>query len=71
MRRSRRSYRNNSPNDLTTLTERVSTLLNDPQRMANLASSNLEKSKDYHRDILTQRAWDFCEQLRAKCRNTP
>lgn len=55
------------PSDLDALTQSVGELLSNPGRMKALASENLDKAKEYHRDILTRRAWEFSEQLRKKC----
>ena len=59
-----------APDDLDAAVSAVRDLVTDPPRMAQLAEVNLSKAKDYHHDILNQRAKDFCEQLLAHSRTT-
>lgn len=56
------------PGDPAALAEAIGTLLTDPQRMADVASRNLARSRDYRVEALAPRRAAFYRMFRVACR---
>jgi glycosyltransferase involved in cell wall biosynthesis len=55
-----------SPGDVAALAETITAIVTDPQRMARLSATNLEKARDYRDDALKERRIIFYRYLREK-----
>jgi glycosyltransferase involved in cell wall biosynthesis len=54
------------PGDVTALAEKISEIVNNPERMAQMSSINLKKAKEYSEEILHQRWNEFYQQVRQR-----
>jgi glycosyltransferase involved in cell wall biosynthesis len=53
-----------SPGDAQALADKIIEVLNDPERMRAMSARNLEKAKEYRKDILDLRRREFYRHLR-------
>ncbi len=52
------------PDDVAALAAKIQEVLTDPARMTKMSARNLEKSKEYREDILSERRTDFYKYVR-------
>src|SRR5207302_3928988 len=54
------------PGDASALTRKIHDVLGDPQRMARMSARNLEKAREYRKDVLSERRRVFYEHVKAE-----